>query len=346
MWLFLLLAILLFGVWKLFELRFASGDIYPQYSSLRADPQGTRALFDSLAELPGFQVTRNFHPLDQLATGRQVVFYLGISPYAFEQGSEEEFQALENLASGGGRVIVGFRPVQPESAPKNRDKYTGPTPLRLRWHIDFAYLNKLDPFDRDSTSLVFVHADPAWHGTASLLERRFGSGAIVLAAQPHPLSNQGLQKRRRTDLIAWMLGDNQRVVFDESHLGVIESGSVAGLARKYHLEPAFAALLALAGLFIWKNSASFLPTRETSGAEDPVLSPAKDAASGLANLLERNIPESDLIGTCVAQWEHDHGGQRDAAKLARVRAIAAQPGDPAALYREITQFLSSHRSNE
>ena len=37
----------------LFELRFAAGDVYPRYSSLRSDPVGVRALYDSLARLPG-----------------------------------------------------------------------------------------------------------------------------------------------------------------------------------------------------------------------------------------------------------------------------------------------------
>jgi hypothetical protein len=56
-----------------------------------------------------------------------------------------------------------------------------------------------------------------------------------------------------------MLGGNQRVVFDESHLGEVESGSIAGLARNYHLEGLALALLTLAGLYVWKNSSSLLP---------------------------------------------------------------------------------------
>src|SRR2546427_9645317 len=51
MWLVLLLvllAVFVLGVGRLFQLRFEAGDVYPPYSSLRADPLGTKALFESL----------------------------------------------------------------------------------------------------------------------------------------------------------------------------------------------------------------------------------------------------------------------------------------------------------
>ena len=35
-------------------LRFESGDVYPVYSSLRSDPLGTRAFYDSLEDLEGY----------------------------------------------------------------------------------------------------------------------------------------------------------------------------------------------------------------------------------------------------------------------------------------------------
>ena len=39
------------GVIRLFQLRFEAGDVYPPYSSYRADPLGTRALYQSLENL-------------------------------------------------------------------------------------------------------------------------------------------------------------------------------------------------------------------------------------------------------------------------------------------------------
>ena len=36
------------GLFQLFRLRFAVGDVYPEYSSLRSDPVGTMAFYESL----------------------------------------------------------------------------------------------------------------------------------------------------------------------------------------------------------------------------------------------------------------------------------------------------------
>jgi hypothetical protein len=109
------------------------------------------------------------------------------------------------------------------------------------------------------------------------------------------------------------------------------------------LEGLALALLTLAGLYVWKNSSSLLPPYMTE--PDLALTSAKDASSGLANLLRRNIPPADLIRTCVAQWKRDHAsGRYSAAKIARVEAIANRGGDPAALYAEIARVLAAERT--
>jgi hypothetical protein len=333
-WLILLGAILAFGVWRLFELRFAHGDIYPPYSSLRADQYGSRALFDSIGGVAGFQVSRNFRPLEKIAPGARTVFYLGVSPNSFAYQPDEAFKDLEKLAAGGARVVIGFRSVPAERTPKRQTT----APVQKRWGVRFTFAKHVDPGEASQTALAFEPESKAWQGNSWMLERGFGRGSVLLLARSYPLSNEGLQKERATGLIAHMLGGNRQVVFDESHLGEVESGSVAGLARKYRLEGLAAALLALAGLYLWKNSVSFLPPRESEHEE--ILTSAKDASSGLANLLRRNIPASELIRTCVAQWEKDRDGARyPAAKVERVRAIANRGGDPAAAYAEIGRIL-------
>ena len=52
------LALLVAGLGLLFHWRLGQGDLFPAYSSLRADPLGTRALHDSLALVPGRRVER------------------------------------------------------------------------------------------------------------------------------------------------------------------------------------------------------------------------------------------------------------------------------------------------
>ena len=48
------------GFAYLYSLRIERGDVFPAYSSLRSDPLGTRALYDSLEQLPGIRIERRF----------------------------------------------------------------------------------------------------------------------------------------------------------------------------------------------------------------------------------------------------------------------------------------------
>ena len=69
----------LYGVTKLLALRFEEGDVYPAYSSLRYDPLGTRALYESLESILGDSVTRNHDSLSRLAQEEDsTLMYLGV----------------------------------------------------------------------------------------------------------------------------------------------------------------------------------------------------------------------------------------------------------------------------
>lgn len=318
-----------YGIWRLFDLRFASGDIYPPYSSLRADAQGTRAVFDSLSELSGYAVNRNFRPFESMLKGKQTVFYLGITPRSFELATDDELKSFEELAESGSRVVIGFLRAR-------RERALSGTSLSKRWHVSFAYLNRIEPGDDSGTSLVFIDRGPEWHGS-DVLERNFGAGSIVLLPFVDPLSNQALELERNTPLITSLIGSNRKIVFEESHLGVIESGSVAGLARKYRLQGLYAAVLLLAALFVWKNSTSLLPPLAASPTQN--VASAKDQSSGLANLLRRNIPQKDLIGVCLEQWEKSRVRYSNEKRL-QVRAVARRGGDPVIMYQEIGRILA------
>ena len=70
----LLLLIFAAGVAHLFALRFESGDVYPAYSSLRSDPLGTKALYESLENIASLSVSRNYHLLKSLTFEPQTTF--------------------------------------------------------------------------------------------------------------------------------------------------------------------------------------------------------------------------------------------------------------------------------
>src|SRR4051812_40086819 len=112
-WLSLLLAVALaggalLGFSRLFSLRFEAGDIYPAYSSLRSDPLGCKVLHDSLREVPGLTVQRNFETSPKLrAPAACTVYYPGMATWEW---SIEEIKKMEAQASDGARVVVTFLP--------------------------------------------------------------------------------------------------------------------------------------------------------------------------------------------------------------------------------------------
>jgi hypothetical protein len=122
-----LVVLLALAVGRLFSLRFERGDIYPRYSSLRADPLGTKALAEVIKELPGFSVERNYHELSRLkARQPATILYLGID-YS-TRIDEEEFAEAERIARGGARLIISFAHELPLSSGSTSAPGTTPSP--------------------------------------------------------------------------------------------------------------------------------------------------------------------------------------------------------------------------
>ncbi len=121
---FAVVAALAFGysMYLLFTLRFAVGDVYPPYSSLRNDPLGTRILFESLEELPGVQVERNFKSLPRLLDqGPAMLFMAGAHPFEFHTMPRSLLRSLNRFMSNGGRLVICFSPVWYHSVKESRD---------------------------------------------------------------------------------------------------------------------------------------------------------------------------------------------------------------------------------
>jgi len=98
----------LFLIWIL-NLRFEAGDVFPAYSSSRADPQGCKALFESLEALEGLNVDRNFRPLSKVkGTPETTLILLGLQPGEIQAVAHDHWVAsfLEN----GGNLILGMKP--------------------------------------------------------------------------------------------------------------------------------------------------------------------------------------------------------------------------------------------
>ena len=105
---------------RILALRIEQGDTFAPYSSLRADPLGTKVLYESLRSLDGLTTARNFKVLDASAhaarfalaeQGPLTLLCLGASVDNPDEAPASVIAAFEQVAAAGGRVVVAFAPV-------------------------------------------------------------------------------------------------------------------------------------------------------------------------------------------------------------------------------------------
>jgi hypothetical protein len=98
--------VLVWGLASIYRLRIARGDVFPEYSSLRADPLGARALHDAARLLPGREAERWTRRFSRLEAGRgDTVLVLGLR----RNLADDEWAALDRAAIAGASVIVAWR---------------------------------------------------------------------------------------------------------------------------------------------------------------------------------------------------------------------------------------------
>ena len=187
--------------------------------------------------------------------------------------------------SNGGRLVIGFLPVctplraSPKSAVEElwgikfqycpvlndySSKATRPCPARPRCSSNPA------PTGAQWARIPTVRSLPvtAWptQPAADAIEKSFWQRrpSFCWPKRQHQLSNEGLRDERDAEMIASLAGPAQRITFDENHFGVVETGSVTKLMRRYRLQGAVAILIVAAALFLWRSGGpSLLPPRES-----------------------------------------------------------------------------------
>lgn len=335
-WIFIiaLLAIFGYGLEQVAVAPLETGDVYPPYSSLRSDPLGSKALYESLAALPDLTVERLYKERATLDGARDTMLVLGVDPVAWATVKDKTLEEYEQLVQNGGRLVIAFLPVRPRI-----EQHESRRAIEDRWHLRLRYRPGLYE-DTDAVprqTALSIDASLDWHPLAEYgaIARTFGKGAIVIVPDSFPLSNQGLREARDADFIAALAGPARRVIFDENHFGVAETGSVTTLMRKYHLEGAIAMLALAAALFLWRNGSSFLPPRE-AGVADAVT--GRDSMEGMTALLHRGVPEKDLLNACFAEWTRS--APRSARSSEVEEAIRANR-DPVDAYRAATRALAA-----
>ena len=108
---FALAAAFFYGVARLFVLRYERGDVYPPYSTLRADPLGVKGIYEALDRLPGVDAARNFRALPKLRPAAPVTLvYAGVSQYAHWES--RELSVFDALVLDGTRAVFTFLPFE------------------------------------------------------------------------------------------------------------------------------------------------------------------------------------------------------------------------------------------
>lgn len=107
--LFLVFALLALASGWLFSLRLGGGDLYPPYSSLRADALGTRAFYEALARIPGLSVGRDYRPVSRLPARPRLVLLPGLEWQGWQTVPADSLAALNAAAASGARVVLAFR---------------------------------------------------------------------------------------------------------------------------------------------------------------------------------------------------------------------------------------------
>jgi len=365
----ILLGSFIYGIVDLMLLRFEAGDVYPPYSSLRTDPLGAKALYESIASCCGLSVRRNYDPFSKLKDRSDaVIFILGVSLEDFDATPKDVLDDLNYFIRSGGRLVLTVYPVQKvtelEEIEKTLKGDEDSESLESEWGFRLnneplnpnegkgkAELKSNDLSDRTPLSCytsIYFDRLPAWRVIYSrgihpvIIERKMGKGTVVLSSLSYFVSNEAMLRERHSELLGWLVGSKKEVIFDELYHGVSSDRGVAYLVRKYHLQSLIIGILVLAGLFVWKNASSLVSSSESYRLSKSDAAVGKESAAGLTNLLRRSIPAKSIFRVCYLEWRKSLGVQSAVlkTKLNRIQAIADQETDPLTAYNAVSKIVN------
>jgi hypothetical protein len=239
--------------------------------------------------------------------------------------------ALETVASDGNLLLIG---VAANGMASDVDTKAPPA-LSKRWGVAFKTIT---PKDKTKKPHAELETDATWHlGPAGVFEKPMGSGIISLVPEAQRLNNETLAGNADSrSLIPAFLEDKRSVVFEETHLGLEESGSIAGLARRYRLQGLLAGLLIVAALFVWNRSVSFPPPNSYEHETESFVAGA-DARTMFVGLLGRHLSPGSLINACVAEWNRVKPDRR-------IIEYHVAKNSPVEAYRRIQQDLTEKKT--
>ena len=322
-------------VLSVFNAGFEGGGIYPASSSLRKDPDGASVLFESVSRLAP-ATERSYLRLESMRCSGKTLLLLGAQPEQLVQGGVLDHRAIESLAQQGNRVVLAFQ----AGLLATQDQIQA---------IEKAWGVKIQNAGTEDQPEIQFGANPNWTvmrgagAHADVIERLFAPGSLVLVASSTMFANSALADSPDTALLVSIIGGSDGIVFDESHLGIVESGSVMGLLRAFHLQGLLIGMLVLVALFVWKNSTSFPPAPRSRPRQRIE---GRRSFSGLVALLRRNLGSADLAAACWHEWLK--GAPRTVSPHRRVQVeqeLVEMGAQPLRALRNIHEILNRKRAD-
>ncbi len=180
-----MLAAFVAGLAALLMLRFEKGDVYPPYSSLRSDPLGTRALFESLNAMAPDTARRWHQPPDQAALNPHTTFLIcGLNPYGLETRGRSWKRLMDHLATDGGRIVITFG-----DRADNADRDSGPHSDRT--DTDSQRENEAADDAAPDDFITHIEKPEDWHAMENLgiriaATQRNGTDPVAFLASDPP----------------------------------------------------------------------------------------------------------------------------------------------------------------
>jgi hypothetical protein len=358
-------ALFFFGL-QMFRIRLETGDSYPEYSTYRADPKGLKAFYESLQATDQIQVSRRLQPSKILPSGENQLLVVAGLRADQQVVSDEDSQLFEHWLATGGRLLIalGPEPSQPLKTPPSsraiqEDKGNPSSiPWQIfirRWGAQIAPLSDISSATATSTLFgliprwlgrnFFDRLSPEWKviagqgGKDVIVERAFGHGSIVLLADSYPLSNEALATDRNTGLLLWLIDNHRGVLFDETHLGLIEHPGIMTLANRFGLQGTLFSFVAVLLLFIWKCQYTLVPRAKRD--QNSLIVSGNSSDQAFLNLLPRAVPSRDLLKVCISTWLKT--GRPTSAQLAILEEFRSDPGPVKPIlerYNRLTALLN------